>query len=1391
MRRILEHLGRIGLTVAAAAGAVSSVLGAPSRRADKRQPTPERPRRRSGARRRVVVAATAGACALAVAVIGAVAYWSTTGSGTASANSGSLSAATISASTTTSSVTVTWDTQAAMTPASQSSAITYTVERKLGASSYAPIVSGPCSGSLPYNTASCTDTLTVSGSYTYRVVAHYSTAWTALSNEVTLSVITDADAPATTLAFPLDTGVYNALSFTGGCTPTGVCGTATDASGVDTVRVSVRRLSDGAYWDGAAYTGFSEFFIDAVLASPGTTNTAWSFALPLPGDGQYTVHVQAKDTVGNDSAPTNTSSATFTVDSGAPTQVVTMASPVNAFLNAGTVYYRGSVSGSFTLVDAVSDAGTGPASATFPGIATTGWTHAAETVTTGTGTDPRSYTSSAYSWAPGPANPSAQTITGADGAGNTVTTALTFVNDTAAPTGGALTVNGVAASAGGSTSGNFSGSFPIDVRTDYTDTESGVATSTLVRERATLSANTCDTTWTNATTITGSPTQSGLATAFCYRYTLTGTDNVGNSASIFTIVKLDTSAPSFGSPALTLSDTGAFAHYPGSGTTVYYNGNTGTSSSITVNAPNVADGETGIQKVNFPALGSAFAGGGDDTSSPYSTTYTWTSSADSGTKAVTATNGITNTSTSSFSLVRDVTAPAGGAVTVNSVVATAGGSTSTDTDGSFSITGRTDYTETQNATQSGLASGGSTLVRESATLTANACGSFGSPTTVSGTTSQSGLTTGCYRYTLSGTDNVGNTTSISTIVKVDTSNPTFGSPALTLSVTGSFAHYSGSGTTVFYNGNNGASSSITVDAPNVVDADSGIASVTFPSPAGFSGGGADASSPFGATYTWSSSTANGSQTVTVTNGVTRTATTTFTLSRDVTNPSGGTLNVNSTAASGAGTVSNNTTGSYTISRTDYNSDSGGSGVDSSTLVREEAPLLANGSGCGTFGSPTTIVGNPTQNAGAGIATGFCYRYTLTGVDNVSNTVSIVTTVRVDTTGPSFGTPALTIADTGAFAHYPGTGTTVYYNGTTGTGSNITISADNVSDPQSGIQNVIFPNLTGFTGGGTDTNSPFSTVYTWSSASDSGTKNVTVTNGIGSTATSPFTLVRDIVAPSGASLVVNGQAADSAGTSSGNTTGSFTIGTRNDYVETQSGTASGVLSSLLVRDEATLDANFTCGTFGSATAIVGTPAQSGLSNAMCYRYTLTGTDNVSNTASVNTTVKVDTVAPTATNVQLTGNGGSATTNDTVVVTYSELMDVSSFCAAWANDGNDKSIDGNSEATATITNAGTNDVLTVSTVGAVGCTGGFKLGSISLGGDYVAATRTFTGTGGSSTDLIWDVSSRTLTIELGTASGSVNSGIAAGTPSYFADTTLKDRAGSTIGAGPYTGSPASRF
>jgi hypothetical protein len=140
------------------------------------------------------------------------------------------------------------------------------------------------------------------------------------------------------------------------------------------------------------------------------------------------------------------------------------------------------------------------------------------------------------------------------------------------------------------------------------------------------------------------------------------------------------------------------------------------------------------------------------------------------TTEVTPTVRITNpagTADGTFTLTPDATAPTGGALTVNGTVATSGGSTSTTTDTGFAIDGRTDYAEAASATESGLAS--STLVRQQFPFLNDACdtGTLESTVTITGTTNAPAPVAGkCYVYTLTGTDNVGNTATLKTTVDV-------------------------------------------------------------------------------------------------------------------------------------------------------------------------------------------------------------------------------------------------------------------------------------------------------------------------------------------------------------------------------------------------------------------------------------------------------------------------------------------------------------------------------------------------------------------------------------------------------------------------------------------------
>ena len=280
---------------------------------------------------------------------------------------------------------------------------------------------------------------------------------------------------------------------------------------------------------------------------------------------------------------------------------------------------------------------------------------------------------------------------------------------------------------------------------------------------------------------------------------------------------------------------------------------------------------------------------------------------ETGAKNVTAEDNATNISTAgTFTITPDSAVPVTGALTVNSVAASAGGTQSYDGDGTFTIGTRTDYTDAI----SGIAT--STLTREQGTLNADACSAYGAPTTLVGAPAQSGLATGCYRYILTGTDNVGNTTSITTIVKVDTTAPA--APGLVLA--DSSADVFTTGTTAFYRPAGSGSFDVTASS---TDAQSGILDYSFPVLAGFTGSGAAATR----TYTLATPTEpNGVKPVTARNpALLSSGATNFTLTSDSVGPTGGALTVNTVAASGGGTQSYDSDGTFTIGlRTDYSAD---------------------------------------------------------------------------------------------------------------------------------------------------------------------------------------------------------------------------------------------------------------------------------------------------------------------------------------------------------------------------------------------------------------------------------------------------------------------------------------
>ena len=275
---------------------------------------------------------------------------------------------------------------------------------------------------------------------------------------------------------------------------------------------------------------------DAAVATPGGgvyDSSAFTWTTSASNPAGYSVSVV--DQAGN----TATQSLTFSSDTTAPTGTIALGpSPVGVLLAGTTLYYRSNAVGSFTLVDSVTDSGSGPASAAFAAVTTSGWSHAGETVTSGTGAAPTvAYASSQYSWTAGAGNPPSWIVTSTDRVGNSSQTTLALVVDNTGPTGGALRVNGVDATTTGSSSTDLDGSFTIGLRTDYnTDAGAGIASSVLTRQQAPVVGDVCGT-FGSTSTISGTPAQSGLADG-CYRYALTGTDKLGNTSTISTTVKV-------------------------------------------------------------------------------------------------------------------------------------------------------------------------------------------------------------------------------------------------------------------------------------------------------------------------------------------------------------------------------------------------------------------------------------------------------------------------------------------------------------------------------------------------------------------------------------------------------------------------------------------------------------------------------------------------------------------------------------------------------------------------------------------------------------------------------------------------------------------------------------
>ncbi|HEV8462440.1 MAG TPA: Ig-like domain-containing protein [Gaiellaceae bacterium] len=715
----------------------------------------------------------------------------------------------------------------------------------------------------------------------------------------------------------------------------------------------------GGVCPGSGYTG------STVVTSPDTGVT----------NGQcYVYTLTGTDNVGN--VATVASSAVL-VDTTAPTDAITLSSVSGGVYKSGTtVYYKGNTAGSFKLKDAVSDAASGPKSATFGLLSGgTGFSaHNSETINTPTAGP---FVSTAISWTSASGGPTIP-VNGTDKAtNNSSATTLTLTLDNTVPTSGTISVPSYATATSVTiTSGN------------YSDGGSGIATNVITRSAGrSPTAGACPGSgYTGATTVTSPDT--GVVDGQCYVYTLTGTDNVGNTISTSSSpVMVDTTKPA---DAFTL--TGISGGVFKSGTTIYYKGNTAGSFKL---RDTVTDATSGPASATFGALagGSGFSTHNSETisgPSPYdSTAITWTSASGAPTIPAHGTDRAGNSQNdTTFAVTLDNTAPTGGSISVPAYVS----STSvTITSGNYSDGG------------SGLAGGSNTITRSAGqSPTAGVCPGSGYTGATTVTSPDTGVSNGrCYVYTVSATDNVGNTTSVtSSPVLVDTVAP---SDALTLnSVSGGVFK---SGTTIYYKGNAAGSFKLQ-DA--VSDAASGPKSATFGALAGGSGfsthNSETISTPAGGPFvstaiSWTS--ASGSPTIPVNgtdNASNSSSATTYTLALDNSAPSGGSISV-------PGYV---TSTSVAITSGTYSDGASGIAGGSNTITRSngQSPVAGVCPGSGYTGS--TVVTTPDTT----VADGRCYVYTISATDNVGNIASISSSpVMVDTTAPAYASAALDAAGT--------------------------------------------------------------------------------------------------------------------------------------------------------------------------------------------------------------------------------------------------------------------------------------------------------------------------------------------------------------------------------------------
>jgi hypothetical protein len=1083
------------------------------------------------------------------------------------------------------------------------------------------------------------------GPYTFTVSRGAPNSDGTLTLQVPAGAINDAatnsSTASSTLSYTIDTTAPTVLSFTSAVSsPT----TSTSIAYTLTFSESVSGIAAGDFENAGTATGCTFTPSDASGASITLTVTDCSTTGTLQ---PRLAALSVADAAGN-AAPAANADATTTLvldrtnpTSGSP---VLLESSGALRVSGSTLYYNPSTAGSAAFsvsLDAAdggtapTDTGSGIATVTFPsisGLGTGGVNGPADDTSapyTSTGAAAGLYTFGSGSITASGTN----TVTVTDGAGNTATSSFTLTADGSAPS-----ITWTTPAAGSS----FGSSTSISLAFSTSDGGAGLASASLQRERAAISipGSCAGVAWSNdgaAVDVLGesSLAVSGLSSGYCYRYTITATDRVGNEASSTSGTRLvDASAPS-----LSIGVTGGGAI---SGTTVYFKGSA--SGTLTVTATAV-DADSGIEKVVFGALTNAtgYTPGvslpDNDTSEPYALTIDYTAAAVTSSMSIAAHNGVGTTTTSTLTLVAD---GAGPSITFTSPV-------------SFAMqTATTISADWDESDTSGVASR-SVQRQKAAIVTPGSCAgvswsSDGAATTTVSPREDSNLASGyCYRYTIAATDLVGNESSTtSAAILIDASAPT----TPTVSETGVASYLTGG--TLFFRAGTAGSATLTATAS---DAQSAISFIRFAgsAPSGWSPSGSfaetDATDPYTVELSWDTEAAGGwTLAIDARNGAQSYGSAIeLAVTADGTAPEG----TFTTPAGGA-----QATGSISVDWTE--SDGAGSGIASRSLQRYVGTIVTPGSCLDV--ADWTVSGAATTTAAprsdTGLTTGFCYRYVLTLTDRVGNTSETTSSaVLVDTTAPD----APSVTATGAGIYQSAANGTIFFL-PVADGSLALVATS--SDAESGTASITFgaPSVTtGWTttSGATDATSPYTRSYLFGATAVSSSIEVTATNGAG-TASSATTLT----------LTADADAPTAGFTTPDETdTVAVTDGTYEVAWTESDGSGSGVVSRSLQRQRVAID-DTDCPALGwtndgAATTTESPRAESGLLDGYCYRYRLTLVDGVGNSSTTTSgELIVDSSAPDA--PEVTASGGKTHQVGTTVY-FGAGSGTISFTATATDDG----------------------------------------------------------------------------------------------------------------------------